>query len=85
MEVAVCQVLSSRMRVILGKRTEMPAAVWMSDLVNSLPVISHTGDFLGSCKGESIRPGNLSQDDQSNRTAQYRVGTGLSDWFVGIC
>ena len=45
---AVSQVLSSLILVILGNLIEMPAAVWMSDLVNSLPVISHTGDFLGS-------------------------------------
>ena len=29
--------------------------------------------------------GNLSLDDRSKRTAQYRVGTGISDWFDGIC
>lgn len=34
--------------VTLGKRMEMPLAVCISALLNSAPVISHTGDFLGS-------------------------------------
>lgn len=77
--VAVSQFLSSRIFVTLGKRIDIPDAVWLSDRVNSapkikfyvksfngcvkrktgkkstsiilqlkVPVISHTGDSLGS-------------------------------------
>lgn len=41
--VAVFQSLSSRIRVILGKRMDIPSAVCISDLENSAPVISQTG------------------------------------------
>ena len=42
--VALLQSLSSRILVTRGNRTEMPAAVWAVDLLNSAPVISQTGD-----------------------------------------
>lgn len=41
--VALFQSLSSRMRVMRGKRIDMPSAVCISDLENSAPVISQTG------------------------------------------
>lgn len=41
--VAVFQSLSDRILVTLGNRMDTPAAVWVVELVNSAPVISHTG------------------------------------------
>ena len=43
--VAVLQSLSFLILVTRGKRIEMPAAVWLLELLNSAPVISHTGAF----------------------------------------
>ena len=42
---AVCQSLSSLIRVTRGNLIDIPSAVCVVDLLNSAPVISHTGDF----------------------------------------
>ena len=41
--VAVLQSLLDLILVTQGNRMDMPAAVWVLKLVNSIPVISHTG------------------------------------------
>ena len=46
--VALLQSLSSRILVTRGNRTDMPPAVWAVDLLNSAPVISHTGAVCGT-------------------------------------
>lgn len=53
--VAVFQSLSSRIRVIRGKRMDIPSAVCISDLENSAPVISQTGASYGETTKESIK------------------------------
>ncbi len=42
--VALVQSLSSLILVTRGNRMDIPAAVWMLELLNSAPVISHTGE-----------------------------------------
>ena len=51
--VASFQDLSSRNFWMRGKRMEMPSAVWISALLNSAPMISHTGALFGSATTKS--------------------------------